>query len=200
MIMIKYFLLIVSIIFISACSPMSPVKMPKEKSYALDSVSKNRIRAFPTNKTILVSIPTASPGYQTSDIVYIERAYQLNRYTKNKWVAKPSKMFKSLLMQSLRNTNYYKAVVTVPFAGISNLRLDTQIIEIAQHYSPNSNYARVVVKADLISTSTNKVVSSRSFESSVPIQENTPYAVVVSSNRAVGKILNNIINFTIKYS
>lgn len=183
-------------LMLSGC--FQPIRMPSVKTYTLQRSSQYRAPKRRASLTLLVSEPVASPGYETTKMIYVNRPYQLSRYTRNKWVASPAQMLLPLLVESLRNTRHYKAVVGAPFVGKTDLRLDTRIVVLEQEFvDAHHSRVRVVMKADLVNSRNRRLLASQYFARTVSAPPN-PYGGVVAANQAVQAILSRISRFTVR--
>lgn len=147
--------------------------------------------------TIMVAEPTVQPGYDTDQIIYLECPYELKAFSRNRWVAPPNTMLTSLIAQSLRNTSYFKAVVTAPYAGQTQYRLETRLLKLQQEFFCRPSRVRMTMQALLIDTNCHQAVCERVFEVVVIAPKNNPYGGVVAANSATACILEQITDFVI---
>lgn len=186
-------------ILLSSCVNLSPVNV-STNSYTLDKFSSEQFGSKNQGRTLLIMTPTASPGYQSNQIIYVEQPYLLKAYAKNVWVAPPAQMLSPLLEESLRNTGYFQAVVGQPFSGISERRLAVELLRLQQQFFRQPSEIYMELKADLIDSRTNEVIASKVFETSVPTDAATPYGGVVATNEATQILLEQIAKFVVENS
>lgn len=185
--------LLISVFFV-ACGP---VNVPPVSSYAITNLNPAPTSHYAaTRYTILVSSPSASPGYQTSSMIYMVKPYELKSFADNQWVAPPAQMLLPLLVQSIRKTGHFAAVVSPPFAGLTNFHVDTQLLKLQQEFFTTPSVIRMSVQASLVSNLTSRVVASRLFEVIIPTQKDNPYGGVVAANQAANQIAERIAQFT----
>ncbi len=180
----------------SGCSFLSPVKPDSQQSYMLTKVpvvAKRTKRPF----TLLVGQPDTRPVYNTSQMAYTVRPYQIAYFSQNRWAETPSQMLESLLVQTLQKTNFFRAVLTPPYTGNYTFLLNTQITEFQQDYTLRPAVFRMSVQAELNRFATNQLIASKTFSSTVPIGGGNPYAGVFAANIASAAILKQITDFTI---
>lgn len=192
-------LIVMMAVVLNACSPFSPIKSPNINHYRLQQAAKERLSKQASNKTLLVSRPEASAPYQSTQMVYAKKPYQLQAFANNEWIATPSEMLQPLLVQSLRNSHYFHAVVAAPSAIAAELRLDTQILQLQQDFSKKPSRIELVVQANLIDKE-NKVVASRRFKEIVTARRNNPQAGVFAANQATEKLLRKLAKFVVSNS
>lgn len=185
-------------IALAACGPIATKPM---KTYTISSLKEYVKLSRPKTKlSLLVSRPIGAPGYQTSAMIYIMTPFELNSYANNRWVAPPAQMLLPMFVRALRNTGYFYAVVSPPFSGITNLRLDTELVKLQQEFLLPTSYVRLVVQASLISNITNHVMASRQFEVVIPTTENNPYGGVLAANKAAAIISRKVAQFAARYA
>lgn len=194
----KNVLMSLLVLFCVACSPIKPVATEPMASYALNGVSTKKFTVMPLDKTILVSNTVASPGYQSVQMIYIEKPYHLEHFTLNRWVAPPSELLQSALVQSLRNTNHFHAVVTVPFSGVADYRLESQLLKFQQDFIQIPSQIELIFETQLIDNETNKVIASKEFSDKEKTTSDDPYGGVIAANLATSKIMSQISAFVVQ--
>lgn len=177
------------------CSCLSPIKSEPLNRYVLKGVSQKKYANSNHPITLLVTQPSADPGYQSEEIVYVNKEFQLNHYSKNVWVAPPSQLLLPLLVESLRNTNYFHAVVSPPYVGDTDLRLETQLLKLQQEFFSKRSHVRLSLQVNLINNHTNKIISTRTFNSIMEARTMGPYGGVVAANQATEALMQQITAF-----
>ncbi len=178
---------------LSACSP---VTLPKINTYSIVGAPFTPVRiANSSTQTILITLPTASPGFDTTEMVYMTVPYKLRAYASNRWIASPSEMLMPAFAQALSNTGRFKAVLTVPFSGLTNYRLDTRLLEFDQDFIQPVSRFRLVLQATLMNANTNTVIANTRFQVIEPAPENNPYAGVLAANRALCALNRQLVLF-----
>lgn len=147
--------------------------------------------------TLLVSEPTAQPGYDSDQIIYLKCPYELKAFSKNKWIAPPNEMLTSLISQSLRNTCFFRAVVTPPFSGESQYKLETRLMKLQHEFFFCPSRVRIILHAVLIDTNCHQAIGEKVFEVVVLAPKNNPYGGVIAANKAVRIILEQVAGFVI---
>lgn len=188
-------IIVLTVFIVVGCSP---VKMPNVAYYDITSTFKvKNVHRSKSRLTLLVGQPIATPGYRTPKMIYIEVPYKLRSFATNAWVAPPSQMIMPILAQALRNSNYFYAVVTPPFTGITNYRLRTELDMLQQEFLQPRSSVHLVMTAILINNASNRVVASHRFEVRVPAPENNPYSGVIATNAAVSKMAQQVSRFVV---
>lgn len=193
----KLIILILSTILLSGC--LSPVKTNELSTYTLTHYSSNIVvNRASAHGTLLVTTPSAAPGYQSSDMIYVMIPYQLKAFADHSWVAPPSQLLLPLLTEKLRRTGRFKAVVSVPFTGLSTYQLNTRLLTLQQEFLQPQSQVRLVMSATLINAATGRVIGNRIFTAIVPAPGNNPYAGVLATNQAAHRVINQIAAFVVR--
>ncbi len=177
----------------------SAVKMPVTNEYRLSSFSARQFVSSPRPVTILVTAPDAVAGYQTEQMRYIQKPFQLEAFSKNAWVSPPADMLYPLLVQSLQRTGYFYAVASSPYNEKTDYRLDTQLLTLDQSFLKKPSVIEFVVKLVLTRIDDNKVIASRIISQQLPCPMDTPYGGVVAANRASHQFTASAADFVISH-
>lgn len=192
---IKKAAILLSMFFLTSCSILSPVKIEPDNLYELNSTPKVATQKTSYRITLFVPQPVANPSYNTTDIAYTLKPYQISYFAKNHWVGTPGKMLQPLIVQTLQNTHYFNAVISPPLTGRFDFILNTQLIQLQQDFTQNPSVMRITLRAELVRTTNNQVIATRSFSMVEPTQDNTPYSGVIAANKATAKLLQRLAAF-----
>ena len=133
-------------------------------------------------------------------MVYLQKAYHLEHYGKNQWVAKPSVMFTSLLMESLSNSRSFTAVVGAGLRSTASWQLNSELLYLQQNFMGEHNQVEMSVSAQLIDRHRARVVASQTFKAVVPTISADPYGGVLAANLATQQILEKIARFVVEHT
>jgi cholesterol transport system auxiliary component len=147
--------------------------------------------------TLFVAEPTASPGYDTDQLIYLKCPYTLKAYSQNQWIAPPHEMLTPLIAQNLRNTCFFRAVVTAPFAGEAQYRLETHLLKLQQEFFTPISRVRMVLHAIVIDNHCRHAIGDSVFTAVIPAPQNNPYSGVIAANKATEIILEKVAGFVI---
>lgn len=178
----------------------SPIKLPAMSSYTLMSTHPFHVpRHSQTDQTVYVEMPTASPGFETTDMIYVTTPLKLSAFTQNRWVAPPAEMLQALAAQALRARGYFKAVMTTPVAVKFNYRVAMQLLQLQQEFVAGSSQVRLGVQATLVDNTSGHALASQRFEVVVPAGAATPYAGVVAANQAATAVSTQLAAFVLHH-
>jgi cholesterol transport system auxiliary component len=184
---------------LAGCSFLSPVKTPPNNQYTLSVAAAGKIpRAREGQPTLLITAPTASPGYDTTNMIYLEKPYQLSHYANNHWVSPPAEMLTPILEQKLRGC--FRAVVALPSSGTTDFILNTQLLALQQEFIDGKNQVRLALWTTLINSATQQIIAQRRFEAVVPAYQVNPYSGVIAANQAMAAVTQKLASFLCHYA
>ena len=189
-------LILLGALSLSGC--LSPVKTDPVNTYEITTVPSHIPVSRMRSTTLLVTQPDTSPAYNTANMAYSMRPYQLSYFSQNRWSETPSQMLLPLIVQTLQNTHYFHAVVTPPFSGRYSYVLSTQITKLQLDYTHRPALLRLAINAQITSTMSNQIIAAKQFSVTEPIRQGTPYSGVFAANKATAKLLTQLTEFSLK--
>ena len=196
----KFICVIGLILSLAGCSLFSPVKDNPPAAYELSRIP----HSFPHKKkhaiSILVLVPDQVPAYNTSAMAYTMRPYEIAYYSQSRWSETPAQMLQPLMIQTLQNTHYFRAVLSPPFGGLYDYLLTTQIVKLEQSFIQQPATLVFVVRAQLNHVTTNRVVATKEFYVTQRMAQNNAYSGVQAANRATEILLRRLAEFCVEYA
>lgn len=194
---IKLAMILCCSLILTGC--LSPVQT-NMSSYVINTLPDHVPQKSKRSISLLVLPPDTRPIYNTNNMAYTIKPFQISYFSHNQWGETPSQMFLPLIVQTLQSTHHYHAVVTPPYAGRYSYSLSTQILKLQQNFLRCPNMMEVTMRVQLTNASTNQVVSTRVIAVAVPIRCRTPYSGVIAANRATAEVLRELADFCIEHS
>jgi cholesterol transport system auxiliary component len=198
--MMRNYLILSSLLLLSSlssCSLLSPVKSEAGSSYIINAVPEYVPTRSTHSVTLLVMQPETSEIYNTTQMAYSVRPYQIAYFSRNHWAETPSQMLQPLIVQTMQNTHYFHAVVTPPFIDGYDYSLSTQILELQQDYTHKPAILKLKLRAQLSRAAINRVIATTQYSVEVPIPSGTPYGGVFAANRATAQVLRQLAEFCV---
>jgi len=187
------------VVLLSSCSFLSADTPPKHYFIAIDPApAPETVEA--SGKTILISIPQATSGFDTRQMVYIDTPYVLEHYRDNLWVDTPARLLLPLIVQSLEATGKFGAVLSATSSPIlGQLRLDSEIIRLQQEFLEPPSRVRFTLRVQLLDMTQRAILDTKVFD--VTEIAPTPDAAggVVATNRAVQVVLEQLAEFVVTH-
>lgn len=180
---------------LSGCGLASLAPNPVPQKYLLhlpfdaSAVQKNG------DDNLIVSLPAAAPGFNTTRMIFVNEAHVLEHYAYNQWADTPAKMLLPLLLHSLERSSQFAEVVAAPSPVAGKHRLDTEILRLQQEFSTQPSQIRLVVRVRLIKLDTRKVIGSKLFDVVAEASGNDAKSGAAAANRAVEQLLDGVTEF-----
>jgi len=184
-------------LLLGGCTLPGPKPSIPKSTYLLEgSESFGRVEAAPAAPclTLGISIPQSAPGLTTSRIAYMEQPYRIDYFAYHEWADTPARMILSLLEERLDASGLFRAVVTNSGTVRPQLRLQTKILRLQQVFASTESEVELKAKITLFDVSRHSLLQTRTFALSEPAKRNNPYEGVVAANRAVERLLNELLD------
>lgn len=183
------------VIVLGGCTGLSPKPVPDPNLHVLAAglVAK----AAPSMRTLVleVSVPRASPGFDTPRMVYVQRLYELDYFADNRWADAPARMLGPLLTQALERSGGFRTVVQAPTVVPADVRVNTELIRLQQNFSIRPSRAEVALRVQLIDVRARRVLATRVFEETETTASDDAYGGVAGANAALTRVLMQVVEF-----
>ncbi len=154
-------------------------------------------QAAPRDTTLLVLPPDTDPVYDTAQMAYTTKDYQIAYFREHEWAAPPAQMLLPLLVKTLENTNAFRAVLTPPYLGRYDYTLRMAILALKQDFTKEPAELVLSLRVQLSDGVTSKIIATRDLAVRESMRRNTPGAGVDAANDAAAKALQDIAQFVL---
>ncbi|MEX2482187.1 MAG: ABC-type transport auxiliary lipoprotein family protein [Gammaproteobacteria bacterium] len=179
---------------LSACGTIGPERGVDSHTYLLDPGLPAAQPGAVHGGMVQVAAPSVRAGYDTADMVYTRRPYELEYYALNEWASPPAAMLQPLVVRTLEAAGI-TTLVTSAGGRETRWRLDTELLELAHAHDEAGSTGQVALWAQLTRMDRSGTVSTRRFEARRPASAAEPYAGVAAMNEALGDVLNELAEF-----
>lgn len=195
----RFFLILLTVAISLLTGCFGPVAAPTITTYQLQDSAHPTLARQPGRTTLLVTMPTTNSTYQSKNMLYTLDRYQTQPFVKHQWIAPPTQMLFPLLINSLRSTNYFHAVIPAASSGKANYLLTTQLSQFQQYFfsDTENSYFKMSLLAILTNNKTHKIIAEKRFDATVNASERTPYGGVIAANQATASVLNQLARWTV---
>lgn len=182
------------------CSLFNPAAAPAAPGlYSLDhalSAAPTTLRELPAAApTLVVSSPRAAAGFDSRRIIYVRQPHKIEYFAHSEWIDTPARMLSPLVVAALDKSGAFRAVVPAQSSAGSDLRLDTEVVQLQQEFDGQPSRVRFALRAHLVEVSSRRVIAARDFEEAATAPSDDPYGGVVAANQAVRTVLENLAAF-----
>lgn len=193
----RFPLLLLAIVLASAaCAPFAGrPDRPAQRVYLLEGAEAvPALQREPGCHLLLINSPRATSGFTTSRFAYRRSNPRIEYFAYHRWSDSPARMFHSLLVAAAEQSNIYRGVITTGAPVEGDLRLDSEIMDLSQHFGDDGgSHVRFAVRVRLYGGG--RLLGGDVFEVSEPAEPN-PQSGVQAANRASGRVLRRIMQFT----
>ena len=178
-----------------ACT-MSPSQ--ERQRYQLIEAGKVRpVAAARPPVSILVMQPKAVDGYDTDQMLYVSKPYQVSAFANNAWMSSPSTMLVPLLARSLESSHYFYAVTSEPNISKTDYRLESTIIRLQQNFLFKPSHIQLEMQVVLTHGADNRLVAADNIYEDLPCLTDNPVGGVIAANHATRHLTARVTRFVI---
>jgi cholesterol transport system auxiliary component len=138
---------------------------------------------------LVVAVPRAAPGFDSTRMVYLRRAQELEAFAFHEWVDTPARMLAPLLVRALQGSGAFGAVLLAPSAASGAWRLETELLRLQQDFGTRPSQVRLTLRAVLMDTTTRRVIAWREFDETVPAATDDPVGGAAAAQQATQRVL-----------
>lgn len=144
--------------------------------------------------TLFIASTTAAGFYDAQPIAFSRQPGSRGYYQLNRWTERPSRRIHALLLERLRQSGGFEAVVGPSASGLrGDLVLETRLEELYHDAATRPGTARVTLSATLTDPAQRELVARRSFTRSAPAASYDAAGAVAGFNQAVGALLDDVV-------
>jgi cholesterol transport system auxiliary component len=185
---------------LAGCTLPHAPQVESSHIYVLDARAPDKTVQIKRDLVLAVSMPRARPGFDTSQIVYLRQPHELDYFMSNRWTDTPARMLEPLLVQTLEQTRSFRAVVRTPGAIPANIRLDTELVRLQQDFGTQPSKVQITLRAQLIDMNDQRILAVKLFDETENAVSDNAYGGVITANRLLQRVLDQLSDFCINES
>lgn len=190
---VKTITLLASVTLLSACGSLSPVATTPIQTYRLSADTTPTQQGNNHGGVIFVGATPAISGFNTTNMYYQEKPYQLESFVKNAWVSTPGNMIVANVVENLAQLQEFNGVLSTLNPGVyTDYSLNLRLLSLYQDFTQANSQIVFSVEVTLIDDKHNKVLGSKVFSYNQSCSENTPYGGVLAANQALSQFLSDL--------
>jgi cholesterol transport system auxiliary component len=185
------------VILVAGCAALQPAPVPGPDSHLLQATAA--IKAAPAKRDLVleVSAPRAWPGFDTPQMAYVQKPYQLDYFANSRWAEAPARMLGPLLAQALERTGGFRAVVQTPSAVPADLRVAGELVRLQQDFTTRPSRVELTLRIELLDVRARRVLATRVFDETETAPSDDAYGGVIAANAALQRVLAQAAEFCI---
>ena len=187
-------------LLLAACSGLSAPKAVSQNIYLLEAVPA--IQAAPVKRDLVlaISVPRALPGFDTTQMAYVQQPYELNYFVTSRWADTPARMLEPLITQTLVKTENFRAVVQASGAIPADVRLDIELVRLQQDFKTRPSRMQLTLRAQLIDVRGRRLLAAQQFDETETASSEDAYGGVAAANRLLQRVLGKLAEFCVSAS
>ena len=183
---------------LDGCAALQPA--PEPNVHVLAATPLTPVARAKRDLVLEVTAPRAWPGFDTLQMVYVQRSYELDYFATARWADTPARMLGPLLAQALEQTESFRAVVQTPSAIPADVRVNAELIRLQQDFTTHPSQVELSVRVELIDVRAKRVLASRVFDAMAPALTENAYGGVAAANVALQRVLEQVADFCVAES
>lgn len=189
-------------LFLTACIDL---KQPKNKIeyYTLEYDPPSAGVRRPLPRTIRVTRFSVSPVYNSSRIVYRDKAFKRQTYAYYMWRANPGDLVSYFLSRDMRQSGLFKAVLTPGSSFPSSYLLEGSVDDFYELDRENGWEAVLSVSVAVIDEKeldiSKKILFQKTYRSTKPCRQKNPRSLAQAMSRAMSEVSEKIIKDSYDY-
>lgn len=153
----------------------------------------------PVPEAIKVQQFAVAEAFNTTAMLYRPNPYQRQAYVYNRWRITPGPLVTDCLVQDLRHSRLFKAVLTEDSPDRARFRVEGGVTEIQEEDDPGGWQAVLSLSVTLLDTRfptkevSKRVVFQKSYQAAEPMLEKTPQGLAQGISRAMSRLSQQVI-------
>jgi cholesterol transport system auxiliary component len=193
-------LLLSSVLLLTACTSLPTPQTINPNTYVLDALPAKPPARTKQNIVLAISTMQARPGFDTAQIAYVQKPYELNYFATSRWIEPPAHLLTPLLVQAMQQSGGFRAVVPAPDVVPADIRLDTELVQLRHNFETRPSRVELTLRATLIDVRGRRVLAVRQFDDAENAASEDAYGGVVAANRLLQRLLGELANYCINES
>ncbi|MGA8862602.1 MAG: ABC-type transport auxiliary lipoprotein family protein [Gallionella sp.] len=189
--------LLVPILLLAACSVFPAPKAASQNIYVLDAGPAIPAAQVRHDLVLAVSMPRALPGFDTTQIAYVQQPYELDYFVTSRWADTPARMLQPIIAQAMMQTQSFRAVVLAPGMIPADVRLDIELVRLQQDFMTRPSRMQLTLRAQLIDVRGKRLLAAQQFDETETAASEDAYGGVVAANRLLQRVLGKLAEFCV---
>lgn len=184
---------------LAGCGSLVPGQGPPPDLYRLAPAHDLPADLPKVSWQLLVDVPSAPAGLDTTRIALMRRPIQVQYYAKSNWIDRVPLMVQTLLVETFQGSGKILSVASNSADLRPDFVLGTQIRDFQTEYFSGANpKAHVGIVARLVTLRQRAIIGSKRFDGDAPAAADDMGAIVAAFNTALGQVLDGIAAWTLR--
>jgi cholesterol transport system auxiliary component len=152
-----------------------------------------------SGRSLVVEIPGAGGALSTDRVMIRPNPLQAQYLPGARWTADAPEMLQTLMLRALEDTNALRYVGRRPLGGTGDIALISELTDLQAEVGPEGAVtARMRLTARFIRESDAAVLSSRTFQATVPVASTETLDVIQGLNAASDAVLGELVVWVLR--
>lgn len=192
--------LLIPILLLAGCTGLPTPQAASQTIYVFEAQHETKPAQHKRNLVLAISSPEARPGFDTPEMVYVQKLHELNYFVASRWADTPAHMLEPLLMQAMEQNGGFRAVVQATDSVPADIRLDTELVRLQQDFMTQPSQIQISLRVQLIDVRGQRVLAVKQFDESETASSENAYGGVTAANRALQRVLDQLVEFCVTES
>jgi cholesterol transport system auxiliary component len=143
-----------------------------------------------------VHAPTVRPMFDTPQMAYTRQVQQIAYFRDHQWAETPGQMLHPLLVDALRASGAFAAVVRPPHTAASAHALRVELVELLQDFSVQPPVLRLALRVEVVDPA-GRVLAARDVVAREPMAESNAVGGIAAANRAAARVVRESVEFVL---
>ncbi|MBT8135583.1 MAG: PqiC family protein [Gammaproteobacteria bacterium] len=194
--MMRFLITTTILLSLTACAVLPGVKPAgRNHVYLLETRLPAVAGASAGCGVVVVNPPENAPGQSGAQMLYQRHPNQIERFAFSRWAASPAMMLEPLLLDALRVSARYSAVLSSPAPVSGDLRVENDGLWLIQRFDDERSFVELRMSSRIYAPRQRQLLNARNFSYTVPASEQTPDAGVAAADNAVRRLLQDFSEF-----
>ncbi len=188
------------VLLLAGCEGILPGIGPPPKLYTLTPKSTFAADLPEADWQLVVEEPLAAGGLNIVRIALRSKPTDLNYFAGAQWTERAPRMVQTLMVESFENSGRIIAVGRQAIGLRSDFNIKSELREFQAEYAQENAapLVRVRLNAKIVKQPRRAIIASANFEAVAQAEANSIDDVVVAFDTALGKVLRQIVEWTLR--
>ena len=179
----------------AGCTSILPAPRESPQLHVLGAPAIANVPGPPRDLVLEVAAPRAWPGFDTPQMAYVKRPFELDYYANHRWADAPARMLGPIVARSLAQSGAFRSVVQPPSSVLPDLRLSVELVRLQQDVAQRPNRIELSLTAQLVDVRSRRVLAARTFDETEATTSDDPSGGVAAANAALARVLAGLVAF-----
>jgi cholesterol transport system auxiliary component len=189
--------LLAAVALAAGCTALQPPRAESPTLYVLDAQPPRMAARVRRDAVIEVAVPRAWPGFDTPQIAYVREPHRVDYFANSRWADTLPQMLGPLLVRAIEETGSFRAVVPLRGNVAADVRLDTEIVRLAQNFATRPSRVEMTLHVQLTDVRARRVVASATFEDAETAPSENAAGGVAAANALLARMLGRVAEFSV---